>query len=491
MTPFERRPQLITYPDSLGGSLRALAALMRDGLGEQFAGGVHVLPPFPSSADRGFAPTRYDMVEPRFGTWRDLQAIASAGPLTLDVTVNHLSRLSPEFQDFERHGRSSRHADMFMRPDKVWTSGEVPEADLEAIFLRKPKHPFLDVVIADTGATERVWATFGSDEDHSDQIDLDYRSPLTIERYESWFASLASAGATEVRLDAVGYLTKERGTSCFMVEPQIWEILESFEAMAARHGMTTLPEIHADPEVIEALTSRNHRSYDFILPGLVIHALRTGRADLLVKHLSSLPATTVTTLDSHDGIPVQPDLRGILGIDDLIELVAALERRGANVNRILGAKERGIEFDAHQVNISYLDAAGGIDHLVVARAIQLFSPGRPQVYYQGLLGSGNDVDAVARTGEGRSINRSDFSPDEVDHLLRSEAATRQGRLLELRSTHPTFDARAPHIEQTSAAGFDIRWEHEGNSCRIQVDLDQVRARVRTSPATGHGSTWTA
>ena len=42
------RPQLLTYPDSLGGDLRTLGGLLEGPLAGVFHG-VHVLPPFPSS----------------------------------------------------------------------------------------------------------------------------------------------------------------------------------------------------------------------------------------------------------------------------------------------------------------------------------------------------------------------------------------------------------------------------------------------------------
>lgn len=62
-------PQLITYADSLGGDLAALNDLLDGPLAGLF-GGIHVLPPFPSSGDRGFAPMTYDEIEPAFGSWR-------------------------------------------------------------------------------------------------------------------------------------------------------------------------------------------------------------------------------------------------------------------------------------------------------------------------------------------------------------------------------------------------------------------------------------
>src|SRR5438876_7664017 len=49
------RPQLVTYPDSLGGDLRELAAILEGPMAGLFRG-VHVLPPFPASGDGGLAP---------------------------------------------------------------------------------------------------------------------------------------------------------------------------------------------------------------------------------------------------------------------------------------------------------------------------------------------------------------------------------------------------------------------------------------------------
>ena len=69
------RPQLLTYPDSLGGDLGALRDLL-DGPLDGLFHGVHILPPFPSSGDRGFAPLTHVEIDARFGTWADVERIA-------------------------------------------------------------------------------------------------------------------------------------------------------------------------------------------------------------------------------------------------------------------------------------------------------------------------------------------------------------------------------------------------------------------------------
>src|SRR5829696_4912209 len=129
-------PQLITYPGSLGGSLPALARLLEGALRETFDG-VHILPPFPSTADRGFAPVTYRQIDPAFGTWDDIAGIARSHDLTIDLIVNHVSRRSAEFADFEQHGRASRAADLFLTLDKVWPGGEPSAEDLARLFLRR------------------------------------------------------------------------------------------------------------------------------------------------------------------------------------------------------------------------------------------------------------------------------------------------------------------------------------------------------------------
>lgn len=128
--------QLITYPDSFGGSLTSLDELLRKYHLDIFPGGVHILPPFPSSGDRGFAPTTYFEIDPAFGGFEDLRRIGEAFPITVDLMVNHISRRSPYFQNFIKKGRRSPYAELFLPLDKVWLNGNPPPEEVAKIFLR-------------------------------------------------------------------------------------------------------------------------------------------------------------------------------------------------------------------------------------------------------------------------------------------------------------------------------------------------------------------
>jgi sucrose phosphorylase len=472
------RPQLLTYPDSLGGGLRPLAAALERPLAGLFAG-VHVLPPFPSSGDRGFAPLTYYDIDPRFGGWDDIRRLADRYDVMLDLMINHISRQSREFQDFERRGRRSPYADLFITLDKVWPHGDPPPAEVERIFLRKPDSPFSTITIRDTGERERVWTSFGS-ADWSEQVDLDVTSSATRTLITAWLRFLASRDVRFIRLDAVGYVIKKPGTSCFMVEPEIYEFLAWVAAEAASCGLTVLPEVHDVYATHQRLGEHGLWTYDFALPGLVLLAMETGDATRLASHLERSPSRVFTTLDCHDGIPVRPDLDGILEPAEMLGLADLIERRGGNVNRMLSpAGAAGI--DVHQLNCTYYSALDcDDDRYLAARAIQLFARGVPQIYYVGLLAGENDHDAVARSGDGRAINRHDYSAEEVDRALARPVVARLLELVRLRNAHPAFEGSLS-VETDGASGLQLHWQHGDWSCSLDVDVASGNLTVDERP----------
>lgn len=461
------RPQLLTYPDSLGGDLATLQTLLDGPLAGLFRG-VHILPPFPSSADRGFAPLTYQEIDPRLGTWEDIRRIADGHDVVLDLMINHLSRQSPEFRDFEQRGRRSPSADLFITLDKVWPDGDPSAVDTARIFLRKPGGPFSTVTIGDTGEQERVWTSFGT-ADWSEQVDLDVTSELTRRLIVEWLELFARHHVRIVRLDAVGYVVKRRGTSSFMVEPDIYEFLGWVTAQADSLGLIALPEVHDTWATHERLLANGMWTYDFILPGLVLEALHTGEVARLAEHLSGSPERVFTTLDSHDGIPVRPDLDGVLERAEMVELAERIERRGGNVNRLL-SKGNEEDVDVHQLNCTYYSAVGSDDdRYVAARAIQLFARGVPQIYYAGLFAGENDQAAVDRLRDGRAINRHDYSRAEAETALKRPVVRRLMELIRLRNTHPAFDGELG-VAILGPTSLRLQWRNGAATCALDVNL---------------------
>ncbi len=484
MKPIEVRnqAQLITYPDSLGGDLSSLYHVLTGPLAGLF-GGVHILPFYPSSGDRGFAPITYREVEPRFGTWDDIRRIGAEFDVAADLMVNHISRRSVYFQDFARRGRASEYADLFITLDKIWPDGNPPASDIARLALRRPEHPFADIIIEETGATERIWATFGG-RDWVEQIDLDVNSPKTRALLEAELRHLRAQNIRIVRLDAVGYVIKKAGTSCFFVEPEIYTFFDWLRACADEIGLLLLPEVHAPFVTQRALADHGYPVYDFILPFLTLYTLFNHSSRKLCDYLRVCPRQQFTTLDCHDGIPVQPDLDGLFTPEEARPVVERLLARGANLTRLMTPPAAHPDFDAHQVNITYYSALDADDDAyLMARAIQLFAPGIPQIYYVGLLAGENDAAAVAETGERRAINRHNYTLDEIEAAIRRPVVQRLFRVIRFRNTYPAFGGIFSVLD-TSEGEVGLKWEQGAAACILRVDLRTQTAHISYRTAAG-------
>ena len=465
--------QLICYPNRMGENLSDLNRFIDRHLSTAI-GGVHLLPPFPSNADGGFSPLTHMEVDPQFGSWADIEALAERYDICLDLILNHLSDESPEFLDFVRNGRDSEYAPLFVDVDAL---GEISPDDLAKIHIRKEKEPFREITFAD-GTTARVWCTFTEQ-----QIDLDFRAPLTFKLMEDNIAFLCARGVKLFRLDAFGYTTKRIGTNCFLIEPDIWKILDWFNATTAKYGAEALPEVHDHPSFQYAIAQRGAHCYAFALPPLVLHSLLNANSYHLKAWLRMCPHNQITVLDTHDGICI-PDVEDILPgplIESLIQNVSErsadpiLRRSAANV-RSVGA--------IYQITCTLYDALRqNDDAYIAARAIQLFSPGIPQVYYVGLLAGQNDLELVESSGEQRDINRHFYSMDEAEAALEQPVVQRLLKLMTLRSKHPAFQGQF-ELHYSNDSSLEVEWRLEDQYCSALIDLNFNTTTITYSNSAG-------
>ncbi len=475
--------QLITYPDGLGGSLAGLDQALDECFPGLFQGGIHILPPFPASGDRGFAPLNYDEIDPRLGSWADIRRLSEKYDVMLDMVLNHLSSRSSYFRDFLARGKDSKWADLFISLDKVWPGGVPIQADVDRIFLRRPL-PWSTFQVGTPPTPAVLWTTFGRG-DPSDQVDLDWRSPCFRSLVEAAFDRFSANGVRFVRLDAVGYMAKRAGTSCFFIQPETDEILAWLGALARPRDLVLLPEVHGRPEIQAELAERGSWTYDFILPYRVLEAFVLGSAGQLGEYLMGRPRRQFTMLDCHDGIPVKPDLDGLYESRNARRVVDVCLARGGNLSLLYSSEHRDPDgFDVHQIRGTLYSLLGRDDDaLVAARAIQLFTPGVPQVYYVGLLAGENDDEAVSRTGEGREINRHNFTLEEIRTARGRSAVQRLERLIRLRNSHPAFDGEfrvlAPGPER-----IRLSWQNGKHECSLEVTFRKARAIAELTDASG-------
>jgi sucrose phosphorylase len=481
----KNQAQLITYADRLpGGTFRDLQRLL-DGPFAGAFGGVHVLPFFHpiDGADAGFDPIDHTQVDPRLGTWDDVAALAARTTVMADVIVNHVSRHSPQFLDYDARGEASPYAGLFLTYDRVFPDG-ARESDLAALHTPRPDLPFTKHE-SPRGEQVLLWTTFTSD-----QIDIDVQHPEGRRYLTAVLTRLHHAGIGAIRLDAVGYAIKKAGTSCFMI-PETFAFIASLAAQARALGMDVLVEVHGHHQDQIDVARQVDWVYDFALPPLVLHALYTRDVSRLMRWLEIRPLNAVTVLDTHDGIGVTdvvgdprrnaPGLLDRHHIDSLIETIHERSRGES----CLATGDAASNVDSSQINCTFYDALGRRDaEYLVARAIQCFVPGIPQIYYVGLLAGGNDIELLRRTGTGRDINRHYYTGEELRHELMRPVVQAQLALLRLRNTHSAFQG-AFHAAVPAAGRMSMSWRNGAEFARLDANLADMSAVITCSrPGTG-------
>ncbi len=464
----QNKVNLITYPDSLGSNLLELHYVLRRYF-SQALGGVHLLPFYPSSADRGFSPLTYDEVDPAFGTWEDIAMIGRDFDLTYDFMVNHISRQSVYFQDYIEKGIDSEYADMFLSFNKLSANGEIDEDLLAKVYTRKPRPPYTMIQRAD-GSREKIWCTFDYE-----QIDLDLQSPKTKEVMRNFLIRLARTNAKMIRMDAIAYTTHQLGTNCFFLEPQIWEILEWLKEYIAPFETLMLPEVHEHYSYHQKIAAKGYWTYDFALPMLVLHTLYHHTSERLKNWFRICPRHQLTTLDTHDGMGVV-DVKDLLSQDEISRTLDGLDKKGSNTRRLYSGEEYQ-NLDIYQVNCTYYSALeANDDSYIAARTIQFFAPGIPQIYYVGLLAGENDIELVERTKNGRDINRHNYSLDEIEVDFQKPVVQRLLKLMEFRNTYPAFDGQFV-IKEAPDDQLELAWTQSPYHATAHIDLNSYVSEI--------------
>ena len=538
------RAMLNAYPDSMGGTLTDIVDLLRRPEMHGAFRSFYILPSvFHSDLDRGFSIISYDLNR-RLVSSKDLCNLRKLGiDLKLDFVLNHLSVLSPQFQDVLLLGEDSVYRDFFVDWNKFWEGkGRMTQAGyiqpddryLQKMFFRKPGLPIL-MVRFPNGQKVPYWNTFyqevrydlpdaqdlmrktnlqygealeleqrihravksGSSledidfsgyEDYKNtltdylegrrkylgQMDVNIHSPAVWKYYEEALDKLCEYGASIVRLDAFGYTSKIPGLGNFMNEPETWDILNRIQQMADIRGLTLLPEIHASyaEGTYRLLADKGYAVYDFFLPGLLIDALENHEARYLVRWATEQKENgiqSVSMLGCHDGIPLL-DLKGLLPDERIQGLIDLLVSRGGLIKNLHGEKNM-----YYQVNTTYYSALGADDRkMLLARALQLFMPGKPQVWYLDLFAGKNDIDAMKRSGTAghKEINRTNLTKEELEKRLDIPIVKQQLLLLKMYNACEAFGyASEMDIQAEKPHTLSVKWRKSGKCANLTADLN--------------------
>jgi sucrose phosphorylase len=482
--PDEATAYLITYGDAFRrdgeAPLHTLAEVLRTHVRDAVTD-VHLLPIYPWTSDDGFGVVDHREVNPELGTWGDIADLRADHALALDFVANHLSSASPWFVRWL--AGDPRYAGYFLEPG--------PDFDTSHV-VRPRTTPLTHGYMRPDGTVAHAWTTFGPD-----QVDVDPTTPAVLLDLTDVLLGYVAHGATTVRLDAIGFLWKQSGTSCIHL-PQTHAIIRLWRALvdAVAPGTLLLTETnvpHADNITYFGDGSDEaHMVYQFALPPLVLHAFVTGRATALTEWASQIgpvsdTATWFNFLASHDGIGIRPT-EGLLSDHDRDLLVERTLARGGRVS--MARRPDGSE-GVYELNTNFLDAlvepgdadpdASAVVRGLAAHAILLSVIGVPAVYYHSLLGSGQDSAGMEESDIARRINREVLDADRLAAELAS-SPRRSGmleglrRMFELRRTLPGFSPFADQaVEHLDPRAFVVR--------RAAGTPDEIVAAVNVSAET--------
>ena len=312
------------------------------------------------------------------------------------------------------------------------------------------------------------------------QMDLNIKSDLVWEHYRNTLKALSGYGAKIVRLDAFAYAPKEPGKKNFLNEPDTWDVLEKVKKLADEFGVSLLPEIHASysEKIYETVAGKGYMTYDFFLPGLLIYAIENKNGEVLKKwaqEIQEKKIRVVNMLGCHDGIPLL-DLKGILKEEEIQSMIDTIVGRGGFVKDLHGAKNM-----YYQVNATYYSALGDDDKkMLFARAIQMFMPGKPQVWYLDLFAGKNDHEAVKRAGAGghKEINRTNLSMEQIEEALKKNVVKKQLELLRFRNTNPAFGFDSKLNISTGGSVMTFAWKKDGHEATLRADFSDYSYEIK-------------
>ncbi len=455
---------LITYGDQVREPGRPPLQTLGEVLDTTFAGtvsGVHILPFYPYTSDDGFSVVDYLAVDPNLGTWEDVERLRGRYRLMFDAVVNHVSASSAWFKDFLAGvpGAEAR----FHIVD--------PATDLRGV--TRPRTTPLLTPFETPSGTKYVWTTFSAD-----QIDLNFANPDLLLEMTGVLLEYVAHGAELIRLDAIGYLWKQPGTSCIHL-PQTHRVVQLWRAVldAVAPDVLLITETnvpHADNiSYFGDGTNEAQLVYQFPLAPLTLHAFATGDATRLSGWAAGLrPPTPTTTffnfLASHDGIGVVP-ATGILSPEEVAALCAQIERHGGKVS--YKSNPDGSQ-SPYELNCTWFDALSDpasdepqglkVDRFIASQAIMLALQGVPGLYVHSLVGSPNDHAGLARTGRFRTLNREKWERAELEARLadpsrhEGQVLRRMGELLRARRAEPAFHPNgAQQVLDLGAAIFAL------------------------------------
>ncbi len=413
----ESHSVLITYADSIYKNGEATLITLRDLLSNYFGSlskVVHILPFLKSTSDGGFAVSSYETLEEKFGSWDDLKSISKNHDLMADLVLNHVSSSHPWVQEFIK-SQEPGISNVFS-----------PDQNLDWSNVVRPRSSSLFSQINTEDGLKQVWTTFGPD-----QIDLNWHNPKMNLEFLNLIITYLSNGIKWFRLDAVGFIWKESGTTCLHLPKahSIVKILRVLLNTLLDDGVLITETNVPQKENLSYLIPEDeaHMAYNFPLPPLLLEAIITSKADILNSWIFNWPklpneTTLFNFTASHDGVGLRA-LEGLMNEQRIKDLLINCEKRGGLVShrRLSNGEDK-----PYELNISWWSAMEDsgrdsnryqFERFILTQLLVMALKGVPAFYLPALLASENDIKSFSMTGQRRDLNREKFKSDNLLSVL--------------------------------------------------------------------------
>lgn len=482
---------LITYGDSIYEENKPTLPTMHKFLKEQVGDtitDVHLLPMFPYTSDDGFSVTDYRQIDPTLGDWNHIEDFSKDYRLMFDFVANHISKSSQWFQGYLND--DEKYQKYFTSKDPTFDASNV---------VRPRTSPLFHEYKGKNGA-KTAWTTFSED-----QVDINVRHlPVLVETTDI-LLSYAAKGGTSIRLDAIGFLWKESGTSCMHL-PQTHAIIELWRMLLDYFKPNTQIITETNVPHKENIsyfgdgTNEANMVYQFSLPPLVLFSLTTHNSNIISNWAKTIGkvsdnATYFNFLASHDGIGMRPT-EGILTEEQRQLLV---DKVVANGGKISYKTNTDGSQSVYEMNINYGDALINkeediteeqqVQKILAAHAILLSFVGVPAIYYHSLLGSRNDYEGLEESGINRRINREKLEFNQIVDALQEDSRRKAifTNLQEMIAIRKKERAFSPYASQTvldlGEKIFALKRENGEESIYFIVNVDSKKTTVKV-PCTG-------
>lgn len=406
---------------------------------------VHILPFMPSSSDSGFAVKNYTSIDPKFGSWNDLNLISRNFNVMIDLVLNHASFESDWFNNY-RNGVES-FEDYFIEVKNWSGTAQIVRPRTNSLFQK----------VKTKNGLKYLWCTFSHD-----QVDLNFKNPKILLEFVKIFKFYIDKNIKNFRLDAIAFIWKKQNTSC-LNQPETHIIIKIFRLIISAYNNKTIILTETNIPNKENLSyfgksDEAHWIYNFTLSPLILFTMLSGNCSMLRKWSMTMPPakkgnTYFNFLASHDGIGLRP-VEGYLSENEIKLLLERMQSFGGKIS--YRTSQWGDQIP-YEINISLIDSMKGtflgndnhqVARFICAHTMMLSFEGIPAIYIHSLLGTKNNYQTENLVRDNRIINRYCWEKDDIYKLLNNSESLnaiilhKLNHLLKIRILQPAFHPNA-------------------------------------------------